>query len=80
MSSPQPEPRPEGGDVTTSSDDTPLVVIEGPGDTTRRPRRPNNPRQACPGAAAGTPTACDGEAAGKPADDGWGMIRPTPNP
>jgi hypothetical protein len=32
------------GDVTFSSDDSLVVVFEGPGDSTRRPRRPNNPR------------------------------------
>jgi hypothetical protein len=37
------------GEVTFSSDDSLIVVFEGPGDSTRRPRRPNNPRDwPCP--------------------------------
>ena len=38
------EPRKNPGESATNSEDSLLVVIEGPGDTTRRPRRPNIPR------------------------------------
>jgi hypothetical protein len=34
---------PPNGHSTTLSENTILVVIEGPGDRTRRPRRPNIP-------------------------------------
>jgi hypothetical protein len=38
------EPQKHPSDVTFSSEDSLVVVFEGPGDSTRRPRRPNNPR------------------------------------
>jgi hypothetical protein len=31
-------------ETTFSSENSLLVIFEGPGDNTRRPRRPNNPR------------------------------------
>jgi hypothetical protein len=39
------EPQKNPSETTFSSEDSLVVVFEGPGDTTRRPRRPNNPRE-----------------------------------
>jgi hypothetical protein len=39
------QPQKNGGNVVFTSEDTIVVVFDGPGDTTRRPRRPNNPRE-----------------------------------
>jgi hypothetical protein len=39
------EPKKDPGEVTFSSEDSLIYVFDGPGDTTRRPRRPNNPRE-----------------------------------
>ncbi len=39
MSEPQ-----NSGDIIFTSDNTIVVVFDGPGNTTRRPRRPNIPR------------------------------------
>jgi hypothetical protein len=38
------EPRENPDETIFSSEDSLLVEFEGPGDTTRRPRRPNIPR------------------------------------
>jgi hypothetical protein len=38
------EPQNNPADTVFSSDDLQVVIFEGPGDSTRRPRRPNNPR------------------------------------
>jgi hypothetical protein len=38
----EPQKNPVG--LTFSSENSLLVIFEGPGDNTRRPRRPNNPR------------------------------------
>lgn len=40
MSEPQKKPT----ETHFTSEDSPLVIIDGPGDTTRRPLRPNIPR------------------------------------
>jgi hypothetical protein len=54
------EPLKNPGDVTFSSDDSVVVVFEGPGDTTRRPRRRNNPRDwPCPERTQEPPTPGD---------------------
>jgi hypothetical protein len=39
------EPEKDQSDVIFTSDESLVVVFEGPGDSTRRPRRPNNPRE-----------------------------------
>jgi hypothetical protein len=38
------EPQQNSSEIVFSSEDSLVVVFEGPGDNTRRPRRPNNPR------------------------------------
>ena len=43
------EPQKEPGRTIFSSEDSPIVEFDGPGDTTRRPRRPNSPRHWPPG-------------------------------
>jgi hypothetical protein len=43
MSTPESE-SPKNGEVVTDSSGSILIVADGPGDTTRRPRRPNIPR------------------------------------
>jgi hypothetical protein len=37
------EPKKADGDTIFSSDDSLVVVFDGPGENIRRPRRPNNP-------------------------------------
>lgn len=44
MSEPETSPR----EPVFTSEDTLVVVFEGPGDNTRRPRRPNIPRDSAP--------------------------------
>ena len=43
MDTPQKEPWPNGGQGETDSLEDILIVVDGPGDTTRRPRPPNIP-------------------------------------
>jgi hypothetical protein len=43
------EPQKKPNQTTFSSEDVSVVVFEGPGDNTPRPRRPNLPRDWPPG-------------------------------
>ena len=73
MTAPQPEPLQDGVTVIINDPDDILVIVEGPGDTTVRPRPPNVPISAsgsppatCQATAAESPSAPDPEPPGLP--------------
>jgi hypothetical protein len=58
------EPGKNGGDATFTSEDSLVVVFDGPGENIRRPRRPNNPIEwPPPRTNCETPRPDDGRAA-----------------
>ncbi len=65
------EPKKNKGEITFTSEDSPLFIFDGPGDTTRRPRRANNPREWPPKTTLPPIPPADGEPA-PPAKDAQG--------
>ncbi len=62
------EPSKDGGDTIFTSEDTFVVVFEGPGENIRRPRQPNNPIEWPPPRMGGETPPSSNERPAPPSD------------